>query len=70
MTIQGIVITRREPVTKSQMTNIYVSGDDLAEIAILVPNRMLDTPAMWSMIEAVLASRSETRDIVMDGDVR
>lgn len=69
MTTQPIVISRREPVAGQGTTNLYVTGMNVTEVVVNVPDRMLDTPVMWAMIESVLESQRETHDIVMDGGV-
>jgi hypothetical protein len=70
VTTQPVTITRREPVKGRGTTNVYVNGMNVTEVVVNVPDRMLDTPVMWAMIDSVLASQLETHDIVMDGDVR
>jgi hypothetical protein len=70
MTIPSIVISRRDPLPGSGTTNIYVTGLNLTEVIINVPDKMLDTQVMWLMIERALANQRETHDIVMDGVIR
>lgn len=64
-----IVISRREPCPGQGTTNLYVTGMNVTEVVVNVPDRMLDTRVMWAMIEAVLGDQRETHDIVMDGEV-
>jgi hypothetical protein len=70
MTTQPLVITRREPVEGGQLTNVFVGDPRFNEVCVAIPNGMLDTPAMWRMIEVMMARREDTHDAVMDGDVR